>query len=518
MGWDKDRMRRFREALQDVYRSYSRLQIFVSDALGENLEGIAGRADLETTTFNLLNRLDSDGTIDALHAAFCVKNSHHEFARAGGASPVASPDGTPAAGRTVYTQGGDYYETNVSGQGQYAGRDIHNRTENKQQVQQQGVNANDSASVTIQNQTIHYHNPPRTEAGGIAGASGSTQAEPAPEESPETIEPPYISRRSIERTCRDELVRPGSLVRIKAPHRFGKTELILQLRQFAEGEGYKVVTLDLCRVELPSLESLDKFLRWFCKRIARKLRIKEPLDEYWDDELGSNTSCSDYIEAAILENLDEPLVLALDNVDALFDRQPIVLEFFKLLRSWYETARREPEWQKWRLILAHSTEPYEFLKISESHHSPFNVGEPIELPAFDRVQVSELVTQFGLAARVDLDRLYEMLDGHPELLQIGLKFLRLDGRRTLDDLQAESRKVEGKFSSHLNELERLLRKSGHLAAMRRVAKSVEPFTVERGKVERDTAAALVRFGLVKDGDRCIVPRCDLYRQHFRDLA
>jgi hypothetical protein len=189
------------------------------------------------------------------------------------------------------------------------------------------------------------------------------------------------------------------------------------------------------------------------------------------------------------------------------------------LRSWYEDARREPIWQKFRLILAHSTEPYEFLKIADSNHSPFNVGEPIELPAFDQIQVRELVAQFGLTSRVDLDRLYTMLDGHPELLQIGLKFLRLDARRSLNDLWVESNKMAGVFSSHLDGLEKLLRKSGHLAVMRRVAKSAEPFAVAWEKADRDAAVALVRFGLVREvGDRCIEPRCELYREHFRDLA
>jgi hypothetical protein len=522
MTWDNTRKKQFRAALQDVYRSYGDLQIFVRDAIDRNLAEIVGQSGLTGAAFELLEWSQAKGEIDRLYAAFCRENDHHPFA-IGNASQNPDPDApnpsaSPGSNTTINTQGGDYRETHNSDRAQYAEGNIDNRAD--QSREQKGVNVNDSGVVNIGTVINHY-------GGSSSDRPPSASADPSSDPPSDTkmTEKPYVSHRAIEGLCKAALTQPGSLVRIKAPHRFGKTELISQLQAFAEGEDYKVVVLDLNRVEAPSLESLDRFLRWFCKRIARKLKLYKPseiseqIDEYWDDELGGNTSCSDFIEEAILSELEEPLVLALDNVDALFKHQAIVQEFFKLLRSWYEVARREPEWEKLRLILAHSTEPYEFLKIAEHNHSPFNVGEPIELPAFDQTQVRELVAQFGLTSRVDLDRLYTMLDGHPELLQIGLKFLRLDARRSLNDLRAESNKMAGVFSSHLDGLEKLLRKSGHLAVMRRVAKSAEPFAVAREKADRDAAVALVRFGLVREvGDRCIEPRCELYREHFRDLA
>ncbi len=515
MTWDNTRKKQFREALQDVYRSYGDLQIFVRDAIDRNLAEIVGQSGLTGAAFELLEWAQAKGEIDRLYAAFCRENDHHPFA-IGNGSQNPSPDtpnqsASPGSNTTINTQGGDYRETHNRDRAQYAEGNIDNRAD--QSREQKGVNANDNAVVNIGTVINHY-------GGSSSDRPPSASADPSsdPPSDIEMTEKPYVSHRAIEGVCQAALTQPGSLVRIKAPHRFGKTELISQLQAFAEGEGYKVVVLDLNRVEAPSLESLDRFLRWFCKRIARKLRIREPIDEYWDEGLGCNASCSDYIGEAILENLDEPLVLALDNVDALFEHRAIVLDFFKLVRSWYEEARREPEWRKLRQVVAYSTEPYEFLEIPHEH-SPLNIGEPIELPAFDQTQVRELVAQFGLTSRVDLDRLYTMLDGHPELLQIGLKFLRLDARRSLDDLWAESNKMAGVFSSHLDGLEKLLRKSGHLAVMRRVAKSAEPFAVAREKADRDAAVALVRFGLVREvGDRCIEPRCELYREHFRDLA
>ncbi|TAF49372.1 MAG: hypothetical protein EAZ61_14460, partial [Oscillatoriales cyanobacterium] len=435
MTWDNVRQKQFREALQDVYRSYSALQIFVRDAIDRNLAEIVEQSGLTAAAFKLVEWAQARGQLDRLYAAFCAENDRHPFAISSASTPSSddttnSPraDSSPNSGTTINTNGGDYREIHNSDQAQYAEGSIDNRRE------QQGINGNDGAVINIGTVINNYGNSSETPSTHDANLDTDPPASGISEPNGET---PYVSHRAIEDVCQAALTQPGSLVRIKAPHRFGKTELISQLQTFAEGQGYNVVVLDLNHVEAPSLDSLDRFLRWFCKRIARKLRIREPIEEYWDEELGCNVSCSEYIGEAILNNLDEPLVLALDNVDALFEHPAIILDFFKLVRSWYEEARREPEWRKLRQIVAYSTEPYEFLAIPHEH-SPLNVGEPIELPAFDRAQVHELVARFGLTSRVDLDQLYTLLDGHPELLQIGLKFLRLDARRSLADLQTES--------------------------------------------------------------------------------
>ena len=84
---------------------------------------------------------------------------------------------------------------------------------------------------------------------------------------------------------------------------------------------------------------------------------------------------------------DSPLVLYLDDVDALFPYPEVYEDFFGLLRSWYEKARSRPNWKKLRLAIAHSTDVYIRLNINRS---PFNVGLAIELPELTREQVQEL--------------------------------------------------------------------------------------------------------------------------------
>ena len=62
------------------------------------------------------------------------------------------------------------------------------------------------------------------------------------------------------------------------------------------------------------------------------------LEEYWTG-FGSKDKCNAYFEECLLEDLDRPLVLGLDEADLVFPHPGIADDFFALVRSWYESAR-----------------------------------------------------------------------------------------------------------------------------------------------------------------------------------
>ncbi len=73
--------RDFRAALLDVYRDYSKLQIFVNEALDKNLAEIADRNEgLETVVFKLVDWAESKKRLPDLYGYFCEENPAHEFA------------------------------------------------------------------------------------------------------------------------------------------------------------------------------------------------------------------------------------------------------------------------------------------------------------------------------------------------------------------------------------------------------------------------------------------------------
>lgn len=200
--------------------------------------------------------------------------------------------------------------------------------------------------------------------------------------------PFYIPRPPIEERCYEAIIKPGALIRVKAPRQMGKSSLMLRILDRANQQGYQSVWLNLQAAREESLENLDALLKWLCSRISRKLRLPDKVEEYWQGALGSNDKCTDYFELYLLEELKVPLALGLDEVDELFQYESVAGDFFGLLRAWHEESKFNPVWRNLRLIIAHSKEVYIPLNINQS---PFNVGLPVELLPLNDNQIADLI-------------------------------------------------------------------------------------------------------------------------------
>ena len=318
----------------------------------------------------------------------------------------------------------------------------------------------------------------------------------------------YVDRPPIESQCYQEIVRPGALIRIKAPQKMGKTRLINQILDYATARKYRTVRLNLMEPDRETIADLNKFLRWFCCRVTRLLGLEHQVDDRWDEGAGSNDNCNAYFEDCILPNKDSPLVLGLDNVDRLFPYEKVAPDFFSLLRSWYEDANVMDVWKKLRLVIAHSTHDYIPLNINKS---PFNVGLPIELPEFNRDQVKRLAERYKIKAKV-VEELMAMVGGHPDLVQEAFIEMKNHPEMKLVDMLRSAPTEAGLYDRHLRERLEYLQKDASLAGvMKMVVEANEPV-----RVEPDQGFKLHSMGLVRKCDNEVEPRCNLYRLYFRD--
>ncbi|NER05829.1 MAG: serine/threonine protein kinase [Okeania sp. SIO3C4] len=322
--------------------------------------------------------------------------------------------------------------------------------------------------------------------------------------------PFYIQRSDIEKQVYAEIEKPGALVRIKAPQEMGKTSLLLRIINYAESLDYCTVNLDLQQVDQNILSSdLNKFLRWFCSNIARQLNLEPNLDDYWDEDIGSKISCSLYFRNYLLQSTNSPLLLALDEVNQIFEYPKIVKEFFPLLRSWYEEAKRLPVWQNLRLVVVHSTEIYVPLQLKQS---PFNVGLPIQLGSFSLEEVLELAQSYGLdwSDGEEANLLMATTGGHPALVHLAIYYLSREDV-TMRQLLETAATSTGIYASHLRRHQVKLEEEPELAiALQNLVNTKEPMLLEP-----IIAYKLSSMGLIKlDGNKATLT-CDLYRQYFR---
>lgn len=237
--------------------------------------------------------------------------------------------------------------------------------------------------------------------------------------------PFYIERVAIEQEAFAQLEQPGGLLRLKAPQKMGKSTLMVRLIARSLQLDYRPLYLDLQLADRAVLADADRFMRWFCAAASRELGLPSQVEAYWSQGLNSKMSCLLYWQHYLLPQIDRPVVLLLNEVNRLFDYPVLAQEFLPFIRSLYEAARYTPILQKLRLVLAYSTEIYVPLQL---HQSPFNVGLAIELPELTLQEIHTLVDRYQLpwqtSARMQrVIRIYELVGGHPYLVQLTLHHL-----------------------------------------------------------------------------------------------
>jgi hypothetical protein len=279
---------------------------------------------------------------------------------------------------------------------------------------------------------------------------------------------------------------------------------------YANRQGYRIVSLNLEQIDLAILNDLNRFLRWLCATVSRQLQLEPKLDDYWDEDIGSKVSCTLYFRGYLLEQIDSPLVLALDEVNQIFEYPQVAKDFLPLLRSWYEEAKRLPIWQKLRMIVVHSTEIYVPLQLNQS---PFNVGLPIQLTSFSLDQVQQLAQRYGLnwTDGEEARLLMDMVGGHPGLVHLGVYHLSRGGV-TLAQLLQSATTSTGIYHHHLQRHWATLQEQPKLAiALHTVMRATEPVPLEP-----ILAYKLSSMGLIKLDDNKATPSCQLYRQYFEN--
>jgi transcriptional regulator with XRE-family HTH domain len=316
----------------------------------------------------------------------------------------------------------------------------------------------------------------------------------------------YIQRPPIEERCLVAILQPHNLIRIKSPRQMGKTMLIDYLLDHATQQGYRAVKVNLQSADEAVFTDLDALLRWLCNKVSRKFQLNMVANDYWSDIFGSKDNCTAFFEEQILPVADVPLVLALDDVDRVFEHPQLAADFFGLLRSWYEESGMG-QWAKLRMLIAHSTEIYVPLRSDES---PFNVGLPIELPELTGEQVQDLVIRHVLPwTPSEISLLMEMVGGHPYLISLAIDHIQ-QHQISLADFLALAPTEAAPYGNHLRSLRNSLKRQPALWAALPVLMQSEAAV----EIASEVSFQLCSMGLaIRQGNQ-ITLRCRLYRLYF----
>ena len=329
-----------------------------------------------------------------------------------------------------------------------------------------------------------------------------------PEDKVPLDSPFYVERGKIEQKAGQQIVKVGALIRIKAPHGFGKSSLMDRTLNIARQRGAKTVVIDFQQIDETTIANLDELLQWFCQIVTRKLQLSGRIESSWSGRLGPKDKCSDYFEDQILPLVPDSFVLALDGVDRLFLHKAVAVDFFAMLRAWHEEGKNAEIWQKLRLVIVHATDVYIELKTTQS---PFNVGVPIELLAFSQLEIKDLVTRHGLSdAETIAQSLMTLVGGNPKLVRLAL-YQMVNEQMSWDELM-QPMTLADLYRSHLQVIEEKLVADIQLRTeFHRVIMSSSSIWIE------SRVGFLLRsLGLIEWVGNDVRVSCELYRKYFID--
>lgn len=316
----------------------------------------------------------------------------------------------------------------------------------------------------------------------------------------------YVERAS-DKLALQAIARQGVTITIKGPRQMGKSSLLIRTIDTAVNAGKRVAFLDFQLFDKAALSNADLFFCQFCTWLTDELDMADKVDEYWNMPLGNSQRCTRYVGRYLLKEFRLPLVLAMDEVERVFDTD-FRSDFFGMLRSWHNSRATTPIWKQLDLVLVTSTEPYQL--IDNLNQSPFNVGQVIDLEDFTAVQVADLNRRHGSPLNSSEERqLMALLNGHPYLVRLAL-YVIASQRLCAAELFSNATSDNGPFGNHLrNHLFRLHNKSELVRGMLQV--------IRQNICEDERVFFRLRgAGLVRREGRTVTPRCQLYAEYFRE--
>lgn len=327
-----------------------------------------------------------------------------------------------------------------------------------------------------------------------------------PEGTMETESKFYVER-SADAIALDTIEQQGVTISIKGSRQQGKSSLLIRTINAANQAGKRVAFLDFQLLDKTALTDSDKFYRLFCAWFTDELEMEDRVEEYWSSPLSNNQRCTRYMQRYLLKELGSPLVMAMDEVECIFDTD-FCDDFFGMLRSWHNNRAISPIWKRLDLALVTSTDPY--LLITNLNQSPFNVGQMIELTDFTPEQVADLNQRHGSPLNSNQERqLMVLLGGHPYLVRRSL-YLIASQRISVEDLFTKAIEDSGPFDDHLRyHLYRMYDKKELVQGLLQVLRN-------NTCPDKRVFFRLRGAGLVRREGQTVLPRCQLYADYFQE--
>jgi hypothetical protein len=331
--------------------------------------------------------------------------------------------------------------------------------------------------------------------------------------------PSYVTRQADGELM--QAVLSGQYCNVLTARQMGKSSLMVRTVRRLQAERVRTVTIDLTGLGTKLVAS-----EWYFGLISRfKRQLGLSVDEkaWWKerDQLGPVQRFSDFLRQVVLEEVQKPIVVFVDEIDSTLNL-PFTDDFFAAIRAAYNARASDPTYKRLTFVLLGVARPSDLIK--DRRRTPYNIGTSVDLTDFTEEEAQVLLaglegTQPTQAEGI-LERVLHWTGGHPYLTQkVCAELVTRGGHWSDEQIDALVRELflaeEARKETNLQFIRDQIRESDERAGMLRIYRRVRAGKREKDE-ERSVAKSRLKLtGLVKaTKDGFLVVRNRIYEYVF----
>lgn len=227
--------------------------------------------------------------------------------------------------------------------------------------------------------------------------------------------PSYVSRPADNQLFQG-LLR-GEFCYVLNARQMGKSSLMARTVRRLKDAGVRTAFLDISSIGHNT--GVEQWYYGLASNLCSELGLADLLNEFWDSHhrLAPHQIWMLVLTDLVLKEVDAPIVVCVDEIDAVRSLPFKADEFFAGIRELYNRRSSAPELDRLTFCLLGVATPAEL--IDDPQITPFNVGTRISLTdfTFEEARVLSQGLNFGRDSYTLLQRVLYWTDGHPYLTQ-----------------------------------------------------------------------------------------------------
>jgi tetratricopeptide (TPR) repeat protein len=186
----------------------------------------------------------------------------------------------------------------------------------------------------------------------------------------------------IQRPLDDELLRltlAGEYCNVLAARQMGKSSLMVRTAQKLRNQGVRSIIIDITAIG--SSVSASEWYFGLLSRLARELKLDIDEQAWWKSggEKSPVQRFSDFLRDVILEQVHEPIVVFIDEIDSTL-KLDFTDDFFAAIRAIYNARSRDEVYKRLTFVLLGVARPGDLIK--DRTRTPYNIGVNVDVTDF----------------------------------------------------------------------------------------------------------------------------------------